>query len=335
MASSANAKSLQSPNVNFNKIIKYPRFNELYNCIIMCQELSQAMGEANCMALEGCTGAGKTTLLRTFESAFGRYETDLGTKIPVFYMETPSPVTVKGMASRMLHELGDPAYDKGALWSMNARLIHFIKSCEVELVILDDIQHLIDDRGRTIIDVSEWIKVLIKETNVPFLIVGQEGQIENILKANDQLSRLFAQRETLRPFSMDSKEDKKAFAIFVQYAVESTGIAWAEGLPHGELMERLHFASRGVIGNLMNLLYTSALIAGKNNSNKITLDILSEAFRSRLEKHVSRSNPFILEANETFKPPKTPLVDLPEGLGRRGNRRKEPRESASDVLTTK
>ena len=182
-------------------LIRYPRFNELHNDIEFCQELSLTAGEPQCMVLEGLTGAGKSTLVQAYADAFPRYETDLGTKIPVFYVETPSPVTIKGMAARILEELGDPAAHRGARWSMDSRIVKYIKACEVKLVILDDFHHLIDrETNRVLETVSDWLKVIIKETGIPYLVVGIEGKVELILQANQQLSRLFAIREILRPF---------------------------------------------------------------------------------------------------------------------------------------
>ena len=86
--------------------------------------------------------------------------------------------------------------------SLNSRLIKLLKACQVELVILDDFHHLIDtETDRVLAKVSDWLKVLIKETGIPFLVVGMEGKVERILRANAQLSRLFAARETLLPFA--------------------------------------------------------------------------------------------------------------------------------------
>ena len=103
---------------------------------------------------------------------------------------------------------------------MNSRLIQYIKHCQVQLVILDDFHHLIDkETNRVLETVSDWLKVLIKETGVMFLVVGIEGKVEQILEANPQLSRLFAVRETLEPFRYDPGAEHLIlqFARFVQY----------------------------------------------------------------------------------------------------------------------
>ena len=320
-------------------LIRYPRFNELHEDIRMCQTLSQVAGEPQCMALEGMPGTGKSTLVKHYAATFARYHTMDGTKIPVFYMETPSPVTVKGMAARMLEVLGDPAAHKGALWSMNSRLIHFIKTCEVQLVILDDFHHLIDKETNRILEtVSDWLKVLIKETNVPFLVVGIEGKVEQILEANEQLSRLFAVREVLMPFVWEAADENtiKTFAAFVRYAEEGVGIPLSDELPRHELLYRLHYITNGVVGNVMNLIRFAALLAERQGLDQLTLATLSDAFTKRLYKHMANKvDPFTTAPTEQFIPSMTaPLSDPQHSTNKRSRRRKEKTPTASDVLKT-
>ena len=64
-------------------------------------------------------GLGRTTLIKDYARQFPRYETQARTWIPAFYLETPSPVTVKGLAQKMLEELGDPAAYKGNQSALN------------------------------------------------------------------------------------------------------------------------------------------------------------------------------------------------------------------------
>jgi energy-coupling factor transporter ATP-binding protein EcfA2 len=329
-------RPLSSP----NPVIHYPRFNELHEDIQMCQELSLSAGEPQCMALEGRPGTGKTTLVTIYAKAFPRYETAEGTKIPIFYLETPSPVTVKGMAARMLEVLGDPAAHKGTLWAMNSWLVHYLKeACQVQLVILDDFHHLIDKETNRILEtVSDWLKVLIKETNVPFLVVGIEGKVEQILKANEQLSRLFAVREKLQPFQWDpaDKDSVKAFAAFIQYAQQGIGVPFSDELSPQELLHRLHYATDGVVGHLMNLLYMAAFKARKEKADTLTLAILNQAFAKRLNEHVpTKVNPFTLGPDQAFvAPQKISTPDPPHSVNRRSKRRKKSEPTAVEILKT-
>ena len=295
------------------------------------------------MVLEGVAGAGKSTLVKTYAEMFPRYETAQGVQIPVFYMETPSPVTVKGMASRMLEILGDPAAHKGALWAMNSRLIHYIRVCEVQLVILDDFHHLIDKETNRILEtVSDWLKVLIKETGIPFLVIGIEGKAELILQSNAQLSRLFAIRETLEPFAWDPDNEKlvREFASFIKYTEKGMGTFLSEELPRAEFLHRVHYATNGVVGNIMNLLRFAALLSQSASLSSIeeqvlTLAVLSRAFVKRLHKHLpGKVDPFMVDPTLHFVAPPISLVNAPHSTNRRSGYRKKPELSVSDVLTT-
>jgi hypothetical protein len=287
--------------------IFYPRLKELHAEICRCQQLSKMAGEPQCMALEGMTGTGKTTLMRRFTSAFPRGETRYGTTIPVFYLETPSPATVKIMASAMLEQLGDPAAHIGTIGSLNSRLIHLLKACQVELVILDDFHHLIDtETDRVLAKVSDWLKVLIKETGIPFLVVGIEGKVERILQANAQLSRLFAAREMLLPFAWlpEQQNTVQGFHIFVSTIEKSVGKSLTQAVPRTELLFRLYYSTNGVVGNVMNLLRYAVMLAEERSIAALELDILAVAFEKRMSKHLpGKQNPFLIPANERFLVP--------------------------------
>jgi energy-coupling factor transporter ATP-binding protein EcfA2 len=319
-------------------LVRYARFNELHEDIRLCQQMSLIAGEPQCMVLEGLTGAGKSTLVRSYAEMFTRYETESGTRVPIFYMETPAPVTVKGMAARMLEELGDPAAHRGPLWSMNSRLIQYIKHCEVQLVILDDFHHLIDkETNRVLETVSDWLKVLIKETNVPFLVVGIEGRVEQILQANPQLSRLFAVRERLEPFQWNPADETtiQAFASFIKYVEMGVGVSLSDELPHAELLYRFHYATAGVVGNVMNLIRFAALLAQKQGSETLTLAILSQAFVKRLHKHMARkTDPFAVATDQHFVAPLVTPTNDPGSTNQRSKRRRKREPTAAEVLKT-
>jgi energy-coupling factor transporter ATP-binding protein EcfA2 len=287
-------------------LIRYPRFSQLHDTIRRCQRLSKKSNEPQCISLEGRPGAGKTTLVKAYADMFPRRETEEGTEIPIFYMLTPSPVTVKGMAETMLERLGDPAAHRGSQPSLNSRLSGLIVACKVELVILDDFHHLIDTKTNRILrTVSDWLKVLIKETQVPFLVVGIEGQVRQILRENEQLSRHFAEQEELLPFKWNAADEAsiKEFAKFIMFAEKIIGITLPTELPRTELLYRMHYATEGVIANIMNLMrYTQEIVEEKGRS-QITMADLSNAFEKRMAKHlINKADPFKCE-DETFIPP--------------------------------
>lgn len=319
-------------------LIRHSRFNELHQDMQRCQHLSQLTDEAQCMSLEGLPGTGKTTLVKSYAHAFARDETRATTHLPIFYMETPSPVTVKGMAARMLEVIGDPAAHRGPLWAMNSRLIAYLKLCQVQLVILDDFHHLIDqETERILATVSDWLKVLIKETQVPFLVVGLVGRVNLILNSNEQLSRLFAMRETLHPFTWNPTDTAatQAFASFVQ--VVETGIQFplSTELPRAELLHRLHYATNGVVGHVMNLFRFALWLADRQQVDRLSLAVLSEAFAKRLQPHFPHKvDPFQVAFDQHFVAALAGPTDAPFSTNRRSKRRKPRQPSAAEVLKT-
>ena len=225
--------------------------------------------------------------------------------------------------------LGDPAANRGTLWSMNSRLVHFIRTCEVQMIILDDFHHLIDkETNRVLGKVSDWLKVLIKETNIPFLVVGVEGTVKRILDTNAQLSRLFAIRETLHPFRWDiqNPETIKEFMTFVAFAERLIGVRLTEEIEREDLLYRMYYATDGIVGNVMNLLRYAVALAQQREANVLTLEVLTAAFNMRLAEHMHKRSPFLpsddpaTSLSPQSPEPKSPLAgnDL----------------SASDVLTT-
>lgn len=280
-------------------VIRYKQFEDIEKDITECKETSRDTGEPQCMALEGQTGVGKTTIVKEFSRRYPAYDVEDRTIVPVLYVETPSPATVKDMAITMLTALGDPLPGHGTTATLNYRLSHLIRECQVELVILDEFQHLIDsETNRVLNKVSDWLKSLIKTTNVPYLVVGIEGRVEPILRANAQLSRLFAVREVLRPFEWDANnpESLSEFNSFVATFTNEIGTRFDMETDRIHLLYRLHQATRGFAGNLINLLRYAENLRKAKGLSHIGLANLAIAYDKRLKKH-------LLIGKNPFEPP--------------------------------
>jgi len=326
-------------------MVVYPRLVELYDDIQECCLLSVQTREAHCMALEGPSGAGKSWMIRNFIREYPRCEHPHHTEVPVFYAEIPLPATIKDTASKMLEALGDPGFEKGTLGGMTRRLVGLLGSCQVQLVVLDDIHHLIAaDTDRVLETVAGWLKTLIKTTRIPFVVIGVEGRVTRVLKSSAELSRLFAVREKLEPFSWDASkpETLETLDSFVDRIEKLIGVEFSPELPREEWLARLHYATDGIVSWLMEMLLAAKLRSPRSAegcSTVLTRDSLERAFRKRMSHVVEHKvNPFLEQHGPRWVPPPravlghsparssgraTPeaLLEAKDALGRRRRKR--------------
>lgn len=199
---------------------------------------------------------------------------------------------------------------------------------------------MIDSETEKILaEVSNWLKVLIKETKVPFLVMGIEGKVEMILKSNSQLSRLFAVREKLERFQWDMSKPGtiQEFADFIQATedVVELELPWRSN-SDADLLLRLYYTTDGVVANIMNLMRGVGRIARKRQVGKLEMDILATVFDKRLAKHLCKSvNPFQVSRETAFIPPPEPPKDDANATGKRGRKGNKKPPSIGATLSTR
>lgn len=296
-------------------VIPHRQFEAIFQEIERCRQMTQRTGEAHCLSLEGPTGAGKTRLAQAYAAQYPAYETEDRSVCPVFYIDVPAQITVKGLSEHLLQRLHDP-FLRGYVrqTDLDYRLDGLIQSCVTHLVILDDFHHLLNtDTVRRRDAVSDWLKVRIKNTRIPFLVISIEQRVQEILDYNPQLSRLFAARRQLEPFPYDQTnaqfiEQLTEFDFFVRRAEYVTGAHLTEELPRDVLLAMLHNATNGVVGNVMNLLTYAAILAEEETMSTVNLNLLSRAFDSRMKDHLrdrltaqEKPNPFMQNKVSTWK----------------------------------
>lgn len=113
--------------------------------------------------------------------------------VPVFYIQIPSPATVKSVAGMMLKALNDPAPLSGTTAQMTERLCYLLKLCETELILMDEFHHLFDMQKvsrKMNIDVCNWIKTVTDSTNISSCLIGLP-EFAPLLQIDSQLARRF------------------------------------------------------------------------------------------------------------------------------------------------
>ncbi len=309
--------------------IKYPRLKEILGKVADCHRNAKLAAEPPCLFVTGPTGAGKTTISRYFRENHPRRASEEGTVVPVLTATIPSPASVKSLATSLLDSLGDPIPDKGSTVSQTYRLYKLMSKCEVELVILDEFQHIIDrERLKVLNTAADWLKNLVNHTGKPMVLMGMPGA-DKILDANDQLERRFSSRMTLEPFGWGTKASEDDFRRFLQVLDENLPFNARSQLASWETALRIHYATGGVVGNVMAVVRTATGKAVREGVERIELDHLAKAYEEkwgiaeRLRQGDKYANPFEAAPGKlTEAPPSSKSVREPgTAIGRRRSKR--------------
>ncbi len=285
-----------------NTIIVSPLFKKAIAMMQECHERSKLTTEPKCMLLIGYTGYGKTTIANHYAEQHARVLSEDGTIVPVFYSMIPSNATIKGLACRLLEDLGDPLYDRGTTISMTSRLCKLLKECKVELIILDEFQHLIDrDSDRVLRSTADWLKDVLNRTRVPIVLMGMPSA-NSILTANPQLMRRFANKLELKAFNWNPDKERDNFLRFLIMMEKATSLPQPSILHSNETAFRIFCATRGVVSYIKKLISKAAEIAYVKNLDRITMESLALAYDDELALTDNMPNPFLV-AHENLQIP--------------------------------
>src|SRR5207248_1127928 len=142
--------------------------------------------------------------------------------------------------------------------------------------------------------VSDWLKVLMDQTNVPIILSGLPYS-STILDShgNEQLQRRFAVRVELGAFGYESSKERQDFRRFLNVIDEKLPLAEKSNLADPAAALCIYEATNGVVAHVMKLLRHATAIALSSNRERITTDILQLAYEERLAAYEpSKKNPF-------------------------------------------
>jgi len=274
--------------------IFHPVFSVAYRRLLDILTSYRERGACRNLLITGESGQGKTTLCEAFAAAHpprSELERDV---VPVLHISVSAGASVRDLLYALLLAVGDPFPEKGSVVARTERLIQYARACGLELLIIDEAQHLYD-RGRTYTHylVGDWLKGLIDAICVPVVLVGLPRTV-SLLQVNEQLRRRFTEHLTLDigndPTDTPAVCCYRMFQSLCEIAkisIDPRPLVWSD------LGERLLYASDGRIGYMQLLAGGAVDWARREGARIITLRTLSAAFSERVWPGAAgNTNPF-------------------------------------------
>lgn len=282
-------------------LLHHARFNALLARIDYCARFGGDIETKNppCLAILGNTGAGKTTLIDAWleKAPLRTMETAEGTIIPYLYVLVPSSPKKKGAVSAFLRALHDPNPSRGTEWDMISRVHLLIKRCKVQVIFVDEFQHLRDkDTQKVVHAIADFLKDIINQAHIPMILTGKLGEAESILMANSQLDRRVGTPFVLEPFEWDRNrpETIKEFRTLMRDIDRALPLDLSD-LQDVEMAYRFYYASDGYLGWIMEIIREAAIRAIDTDCHCLNMPLLAAAYEARLagtEVGDDKVNPF-------------------------------------------
>lgn len=192
--------------------VPHPQAQRILREIQRAHNSRKVSDEPKCMSLIGSTGSGKSTLISQYMRHHPPSDKDKKSTVPIFKSVIPSDSTPKKFIRSILtslyatmnqcspkdisqHLVNDQDSD-----ITKQRLYNVLDDLGVELIILDEFQHLVSSKSKKVLgELAATLKVLIIETQIPVIVVGT-GHAESVFQADREVSRRFQAPMRIRPF---------------------------------------------------------------------------------------------------------------------------------------
>lgn len=285
----------ESPKLTFSLRHRFIHSSQAVRALTRLSEVhadSRRAGTSNGLLIQGPSGVGKSTLImeyiRSLEDA-GSIDSE---KRTVLFVEIPSSPTKKSLAAAMLTALKDPfATARGHSGEVKfARVVLLLKNLGVEVVALDEVQHLVDYHRHGAYETADWIKSLMNDTSITFVLLGLK-RTERLLKANEQLRRRFSATVDYDRFTLTGKSSVQFVMLLgaIQGELPVPTVSFTEPT----MIKRFHLASYGLIDYLIKIVDRAVWLAVSRGIAGIELPVLAEAFEDEVwSRATEERNPF-------------------------------------------
>lgn len=275
------------------------------------------------MMVIGPSRVGKSTVLRRYAA---RYPTTLrGRQIirRVLVVRAPPNNADSALLTAMLAALGDPNPASGSPTQREMRVVNHLRRQCVELLCLDEVNHLIDsDSDKIGYRAANLIKALLNHGVCPIVLTGVT-HAKRIVDTNEQLQGRSTPTVTMRPLDWRDEKQRLEFKVFLHKLEQAMALPAPSKLGEDTLAHRIHHFSRGLPGYAVDLL-SEALILREEEGDvlpSLTLKLLQMAADGLLLREpVRRLNALRETPPDKYEP--APMFDALKAASRPAPKRK-------------
>jgi len=223
------------------------------------------------LLIVGDSNNGKTALLNRFSKRYPAVLDDDTKSLsnPVVMIQAPPEPDEKRFYNSILESLYAPVLTSEKIDSRQRRVISIFKSLNVQILIIDEIQHVLAGSPRKQRLFLNVIKYLSNELKIPIICSGIKDAF-NVMQSDQQLSNRF-EPIVLTRWSNDI-EYKRLLLSFEKLLP----LKKESHLIEGSTATKILAMSDGLIGEISKILQLSTVLAIESGSERITKSIINE-----------------------------------------------------------
>ncbi len=252
--------------------VDYPKSDEAIDRIRDCMTYPEDT-RVQSLLIIGDSNMGKTSIINNFRqqnpSSVYIDEGVQRIKKPVILATTPSTVSEKNLYAAILRGLNASFSPTGSVMKLEHQVYTLIAEHDVQILIIDEIHHLLESTIRQQKVVLNAIKNITNVLKVPIIAVGIESA-KLVFPQDEQLVTRFT------TFRLPKWELDENFAGILQAFETELPLQKRSNLYGKEKSHLLYHISEGNLGNLLHLLRVCAVYAITNNIEEITMDIIKQ-----------------------------------------------------------
>lgn len=228
------------------------------NGLIKINNIHATFGDhATGLMLLGLTGTGKTTLLKEYKAFIeedrGIIDADQQAVMPVLSVRCPASSTPKQLLRKVAEKLGAVPNVRATDAQLEAQVKDLLELRGTEIVFFDEFHHLAkSETGKSSSQVANTIKILMDETQIPFVLAGLP-HAEAVINEHEELDRRFQQSFEMKVLAHDDPDDLSYCQRLMKSCENNLG-GHTISLSSPEMALRFIYASNGCIAYIIEVL---------------------------------------------------------------------------------